>query len=101
MEVYYRAHYFEAIDLLVSCIKGQFDQPGYKVCSKLESVLLNAASGKKFDAKFDEVMKLCGCDFDSTNLKSQLEILRSHFPSSSEPVRLSSIKEFLVNLGES
>ena len=98
---YYRIHYFEAIDLLVSCIKGRFDQPGYKVCSKLKTVLLNAASGKEFHTEFDEVMKLYGCDFNSTNLKSQLEILKSHFSSSSEPVRLSSIKDFLVNLGES
>ena len=67
----------------------------------METVLLTAASGKEFDAEFEEVMKLYGCDFDLTNLKSQLEILKSHFSNSSEAVCLSSIKEFLVNLGES
>ena len=56
------------------------------------TVLLNVVSGKEFHAEFDDVMKLYGCDFNSTNLKSQLKILKSHFLSSFEPVRLSSIR---------
>ena len=41
---YYRAEYFEAIDLIVGGVKDHFDQPGYKVYSKLEKLLLNAAN---------------------------------------------------------
>ena len=31
----YRQHYFEAIDLVVNCIKDHFEQPGYEVYRNL------------------------------------------------------------------
>ena len=94
VEEHYRVQYFEALDLLVLCIKERFDQPGYKVYSKL---LLNAASGQEFDALLDDVIELYGDDFDQSLLKSQLQILKSHFST----IHLSTIKEFLISLGES
>ena len=101
IEEHYRVQYFEALDLLVLCIKERFDQPGYKVYSKLETLLLNAASGQEFDALLDDVIELYGDDFDQSLLKSQLQILKSHFSTNTEPIHLSTIKEFLISLGES
>ena len=34
--------YFEALDLVIACIKERFDQP-YEIYSKLERLLLNTA----------------------------------------------------------
>ena len=98
---YYRAQYFEALDLLISCIKDRFDQPGYRIYSKLETLVLNASNGVEFMAEFDEVMHLYDKDFDRELLKSQLDILKTHFSDRSEPVQISVVHEFLTDLGES
>jgi len=45
VESFYRASYFEAIDLAISSICDQFDQPGYARYRKLEDLLLNACQG--------------------------------------------------------
>ncbi len=45
----YRQHYFECLDHVVNCIKDRFDQPGYGVLRKLETLLLNAARGERSD----------------------------------------------------
>ena len=97
---YYRAQYFEALDLLTSCIKDRFDQPGYRIYSNLEALLLNSANGVEFMAEFDEIMQLYAQDFNQELLKSQLAILKTHFNDHSEPVRLAVVHEFLMNLGE-
>jgi hypothetical protein len=41
---HYRIVYFEVIDLVVNGITSRFEQPGYTKYSKLESLLLKAAS---------------------------------------------------------
>lgn len=32
-KTYYKQYYFEAIDLIINCIRDRFDQPGYKIYS--------------------------------------------------------------------
>lgn len=49
----------EAIDL------DRFDQPGYKVYSNLEQLLLNAAEGKDIIAEFDFLCKFYKTDLDA------------------------------------
>lgn len=93
---YYRPQYFEAFDLIVGCIKDRFDQPGYKVYSKLEKLLLNAANKHTFDSEFDEITSLYGSDFNPPVLKTQLQILSTKFV---PPVTFSEVRDFLVNLG--
>ena len=95
----YRVQYFEALDLLIQCIKDRFDQPGYRIYSKLESLLLNAANGVALDEDcFSEVLDLYAPDFDSSLLESQLQILQTKFSDAPKPVRFSSIREFLISL---
>lgn len=48
------------------------NQPGYAVYSNLEKLLVNAVTGKCFDAEFEAVMKVYSIDFDSSLLKTQL-----------------------------
>ena len=36
----YRQHHYEALDLIINCIKDRFDQPGYRVYKNLENLLL-------------------------------------------------------------
>lgn len=85
VEDHYRIQYF---DLLIACIKDRFDQPGYRVYSKLESLLLYAANGIAVNEDcFSDMM---ATDFNKSLLKSQLQILQTHFSDSPQPVWLSS-----------
>ena len=46
---FYKQKYYEAIDLIVSCIEERFDQPGYKIYNSLESLLMKHASKKNWN----------------------------------------------------
>jgi len=48
--------YFEALDLVVCGIKGRFDQPGYKVYSNLEEVLVKAVRKDNYDEELQYVV---------------------------------------------
>ena len=41
--------YFEALDLITSCIKDRFNQPGYKAYGKVQALLLKAATSKPYE----------------------------------------------------
>ena len=74
-----RPIYYEAIDTLVQCITKCFDQPGFKVYSHLETLLLKGAKGANYDAELSSVQDLYQSDFDTHLLKTQLLLLKSHF----------------------
>ena len=38
----YRQKYFEAMDLVINCVKDRFDQPGYKVLQNVKELLNKA-----------------------------------------------------------
>ena len=72
VKVYFRQHYFEAIDLIVNCIKDRFQQPGYTVYSHLEQLLLKASEKKDTKEDLEFICKFYGNDLDKENLKAQL-----------------------------
>lgn len=74
----YRQQYFEALDLVVNCVKDRFDQPGYQVYRHLEDVLLKSVRGDKtYTEDLDFVIKFYCDDLDQTSLSSQLETFTS------------------------
>ena len=79
---YYRAQYFEALDLVLNFVKKRFDQPGYAVYSSLEALLLKAARKEDFSAELDKVVQFYGEDFNASLLKLHLEMLGTSFVSS-------------------
>ena len=56
MEDLYRRTYFEALDLIVCSIKECFDQPGYKVYSNLECVLVKAVKKDNYDEELKYIV---------------------------------------------
>ena len=94
---YYRAQYFEVIDLIVGCIKDSFDQPGYKVYCKSEKLMLNTSNKHNSDSEFDEMVSLYGSDFNPLLLKTWLQVLSTKFV---PPVFFSAVKKFLIDLGK-
>ena len=83
VESFYRASYFEAIDLAISSIRDRFDQPGYATYRKLEDLLLNACRGREYR---DELQYLCDVyqKLDASRLDVQLQNLQSQFAQSDE-----------------
>lgn len=76
---YFRQHYFEAIDLIVNCIQDRFDQPGYKVYSTLESLLVKACKQEEFEDDLETVCTFYKDDFDKPILRVQLLTFAIHF----------------------
>ena len=76
----YRPQYYEALDLIISCIKERFDQPKYKVHRQLETLLFNAASGKPYEAEMKSVLDFYGSDLDPLLMPTHLEIFHTNFP---------------------
>ena len=56
VEDLYRRIYFEALDLVVCGIKERFDQPGYKVYSNLEAVLVKAVKKQNYDEELKYIV---------------------------------------------
>lgn len=47
----YRQMYYEALDLVMNCVKERFDQPGFRVYRHLEDVLLKSVRGTRHSKK--------------------------------------------------
>ena len=80
VESLYRHTYYKALDLIVSGIKAHFDQPGYKLYSNLEALLVKAVKKEKYDEEFQFVIEFYKDDFDHNQLNMQLGILSSNIP---------------------
>ena len=74
VEEHYLVLYFEALDLIIACITGCFDQPGYKTYSKVEALLIKAAETQPREEELQFVHSFYGSDFDSLLLKTHQEI---------------------------
>ena len=69
---YYHQHYYQAIDMIVTCITDRFDQPGYKVYSEVEQLLLKACKQAEFDSELKSICSFYKDDFNQPLLCSQL-----------------------------
>ena len=76
---YYRQQYFEALDLIVSCIDDRFDQPGYRIYRSLETLLAKACMQQDFTSDLKIVCDFYGDDFDHDLLCTQLQTLGVHY----------------------
>ena len=96
----YRITYFEAFDLLISGIKSCFDQPGYRMYSKLEDLLVKEANKEEIKEEMKLVIEFYKDDFNEGQLKMQLGILSSNIPDSSLH-NLPSVLQYLRSLTSS
>ena len=63
MEDHFRTIYFEALDLIITCIEDRFNQPSYKTYQRVETLLIKA--GEPYEEEIDFVLSFYGYDFDS------------------------------------
>lgn len=101
----YRQHYYEALDLIINCIKDRFDQPGYKVYKNLENLLLLSITSdfESYEEEFNFIVDFYGSDIDSNTLKVQLDTLSTSYGQvmgDTKNVRLSDVLEFFRQLSK-
>ncbi|XP_065195791.1 zinc finger MYM-type protein 1-like [Sycon ciliatum] len=95
---HYKPIYFAAIDTVMACIKERFDQPGYKVYSCLEGVVLKAANGDDYSAELARVEDMYATDINVPLLQTQLPLLKSLCTGGGN-ISIGTIKTALLNLG--
>ena len=76
---YFRRIYFEAFDLITTCITDRFDQPGFRTYQNIEQLLLKAVKNEDFETEFNLITNFYDSDFNPTLLKVQLQTLSSSF----------------------
>ena len=83
VEDHYRRIYYESLDYVLGSIKDRFEQKGFKILQKLESVLLFTG----------ETPESQGSDINKSRLRTQLTILHS---SCKEPLKtLQGVMEYI------
>ena len=71
--------YYEALDLVSSCIKNHFDQQDYFVHSACKSLLLKAVNGGNFHEDINAVVEFYRSDVSRESLRTHLKILGTNF----------------------
>ena len=94
---HYKIIYFESLDLITNYIESRFEQPGYKVYSQLEELLIKSAKWSDHQSEYEFILKFYGSDFSST-LGIQLQTIASLFEEEKSNLAIANIliraKEF-------
>ena len=92
---HYRVIYFEAMDLVIQCIDDRFDQPGYKMYSGLETLLLKGCKQMDHQDELHLVKSLYDKDINYQNLEIQFQTIS---PSVKDDLSLGGIVSYLKTL---
>ena len=103
VEGHFRRIYYEALDLLITCIKNRFDQPGYRIYQNLQELLLSAFNNRNYDEAYDFVSTFYKSDFDTTLLKTctQLQIVSSNPIEEKTDISLAGIVNHFTKMSKS
>ena len=93
----YRQHYFQCLDLIVTFIRDRFKQPGYQTLKNLEDLLLKAARNEDYQKELGFVLKFYQDDFNSSSLRTQLQLLTTSMTICKQPT-LSEIVDYFRSL---
>ena len=95
---YYRHHYFECLDTILTCIRDRFDQPGYRVLKNLEELLLKAARKEDYSSELSFVCGFYKNDLVQSSVGPQLELLGTFFSSYEQKPTLMEIRNYFKSL---
>ena len=70
--------YFESLDCIINAIKDRFYVEIFRTCVKLENLSLKAAKDDVFIHERNDVMAICGSDFDENRFQLQLKTLHKY-----------------------
>lgn len=95
---HYRRIYFQAIDLIVSTIESRFEQRGFQMLKKLETLLTTVDSSLRSEL-LKEVVEFYHSDFGNENLvQTQLTLLHANSTEESSLEDLQSVITYLETL---
>ena len=98
-EAYFRSIYYEALDLIINCIKERFDQPGFGIYRNLQDVLIKSIRKEDYDNSFNVVTSLYQSDIDSDQLRVHLETLSANFPDENRnSATIFDVKDYVLSL---
>ena len=100
VKIHYRVIYYGALDSVVSSIKDRFQQPGYQMYCRLESLLLKAANKEEYEDDLEFVCHFYGNDLDQALLDSQLGIMTTSLPAVKSKYDLFDLLEYLRGLSD-
>ena len=92
-----RQQYYEALDLIINCVRSRFDQPGYNTYKNLQELLFKAIKGDTFESELRYVSQLYKDDINSVNLQIQLQILANDYPKE-ESTSIFDIRNYMKSL---
>ena len=76
----YRRKHFEAIDLVVSCIKNRSDQDDFEMYALCEQLLVTDANKESFTTEFEKITNFYADNFKPNALEIQLKTLPLTLP---------------------
>ena len=79
---HYKQIYIEALDIIISSIKDRFDEPGYKIFSNVEGLLLKAISKEDYSTEMAILSESYSGDYDQSLISSELDLLPTLFKNS-------------------
>ena len=94
----YRQFYYEALDLIINCVRSRFDQPGYNTYKHLQELLLKAINHEDFQSELEFVSQFYRNDVNKDNLKIQLHMLSLDFPKETKPPSVFTILAYIKTL---
>uniref|UniRef100_H3B5T8 TTF-type domain-containing protein n=1 Tax=Latimeria chalumnae TaxID=7897 RepID=H3B5T8_LATCH len=81
VEDHYRKIYETGFNIVMSCIKERFEQPGFQTYAKLEQLILKTVKGGECEEEFHYITQLYA-DLDAASLQAQLQALAANFADS-------------------
>ena len=72
---HYRVFYFEALDLIIYCIDDRFNQPGYRMYSALETLLVKGCKQVECQDELNQVKKLYDKNINYDNIEVQFQTI--------------------------
>lgn len=97
-KILFRQHYFEALDLIINCIKSRFEQPGYNTYKHLQELLFKAIKEQDFEPELQYVSQFYGDDVHKANLKCQLQTFALDYPKENTPPNIFDVREYMKSL---
>ena len=85
---------------ITSAIECQFHQPGYKVYSRLEDVLVKAANKENYEEDLEFICGFYREDLNQEQLKMQLDVMASNLPEEQVVHDHQSVLQYLRKLSD-
>ena len=98
-ESYFHSIYYEALDLIINCVKERFDQPGYGIYKNLQDIIIKSIKKESYDDSFNVITSLYQSDNNPDQLRVHLDTLSANFPAENkDAITIIDVKDYVLSL---